>query len=46
MDHMNLNTSDYQQVKTYVNLVLPGDHPDPTLLKVGDDFYIPLNKNW
>jgi beta-glucosidase len=26
--------------------VLPGDHPDPTLLKVGDDFYIPLNKNW
>ena len=29
----------YQQVKTYVNPVLPGDHPDPTLLKVGDDFY-------
>jgi beta-xylosidase len=29
----------YQNVKTYVNPVLPGDHPDPTLLKVGDDFY-------
>ena len=29
----------YQEVKTYVNPVLPGDHPDPTLLKVGDDFY-------
>lgn len=29
----------YQTVRTYVNPVLPGDHPDPTLLKVGDDFY-------
>lgn len=29
----------YNGVKTYVNPVLPGDHPDPTLLKVGDDFY-------
>jgi xylan 1,4-beta-xylosidase len=29
----------FQSVKTYVNPVLPGDHPDPTLLKVGDDFY-------
>lgn len=29
----------YSQVKTYVNPVLPGDHPDPTLLKVGSDFY-------
>ncbi|GAA4917926.1 family 43 glycosylhydrolase [Mucilaginibacter defluvii] len=29
----------YQSVKTYVNPVLPGDHPDPTLLKVGEDFY-------
>ncbi len=29
----------YKEVKTYVNQVLPGDHPDPTLLKVGDDFY-------
>ncbi len=29
----------YQSVRTYVNPVLPGDHPDPTLLKVGDDYY-------
>jgi beta-xylosidase len=35
-----IDSSDYyNQVKTYVNPVLPGDHPDPTLLKVGDDFY-------
>ncbi len=36
------NTADksfYNEVKTYVNPVLPGDHPDPTMLKVGDDFY-------
>jgi beta-xylosidase len=31
--------SDYQHVNTYVNPVLPGDHPDPTLLKMGEDFY-------
>jgi len=30
----------YQSVLTYVNPILPGDHPDPTLLKVGDDFYM------
>lgn len=29
----------FQSVRTYVNPVLPGDHPDPTLLQVGDDFY-------
>ena len=29
----------YQEVITYTYPVLPGDHPDPTLLKVGDDFY-------
>lgn len=29
----------YNQVSTYVNPVLPGDHPDPTLLKIGKDFY-------
>jgi xylan 1,4-beta-xylosidase len=29
----------YSAINTYVNPVLPGDHPDPTLLKVGDDFY-------
>ncbi len=33
------SSSFYQTVRTYVNPVLPGDHPDPTLLKVGDDFY-------
>jgi Beta-xylosidase len=31
--------NNYKSVNTYVNPVLPGDHPDPTLLKVGDDFY-------
>jgi beta-xylosidase len=31
--------SNCQHVNTYVNPVLPGDHPDPTLLKVGEDFY-------
>lgn len=31
--------SPFQYETTYVNPVLPGDHPDPTLLKVGDDFY-------
>lgn len=34
-----VDKSFYQEVKTYVNPVLPGDHPDPTLLKVGDDYY-------
>ena len=34
-----LDKSFYQEVKTFTNPVLPGDHPDPTLLKVGDDFY-------
>jgi xylan 1,4-beta-xylosidase len=29
----------YNFQETYVNPVLPGDHPDPSLLKVGDDFY-------
>ena len=29
----------YNTVETYTNPVLPGDHPDPTLLKIGDDFY-------
>jgi xylan 1,4-beta-xylosidase len=33
------STSFFSTVKTYVNPVLPGDHPDPTLLKVGRDFY-------
>lgn len=25
--------------ETYMNPVFPGDHPDPTLTKIGDDFY-------
>lgn len=29
----------YQKVNTYINPVLPGDHPDPTMIRVGDDFY-------
>lgn len=29
----------YSEVTTYMNPVLPGDHPDPTMLRVGDDFY-------
>ena len=33
------DNSDFRQVNTYGNPVLPGDHPDPILLKVGDDFY-------
>jgi len=39
MAQENPDKSYYQQVNTYVNPVLPGDHPDPTLLKVGDNFY-------
>jgi len=35
----NYDKSFYQEVKTYVNPTLPGDHPDPTLLKVDNDFY-------
>jgi beta-xylosidase len=30
----------YSQVKTYLNPVLGGDHPDPTMVKIGDDFYM------
>lgn len=26
-------------VDTYVNPVIPGDHPDPTLTRIGDDYY-------
>ncbi|MFA9391119.1 MAG: family 43 glycosylhydrolase [Prolixibacteraceae bacterium] len=29
----------FQKVKTYINPILPGDHPDLTLFKDGDDFY-------
>lgn len=33
------DTALYNHVSTYINPVLPGDHPDPTLLRVGEDFY-------
>lgn len=33
------SASFYNEVKTYVNPVLPGDHPDPTLFRKGKDFY-------
>ena len=39
MAQINEDKSNYLQVNTYVNPVLPGDHPDPTLLRVGSDFY-------
>jgi xylan 1,4-beta-xylosidase len=38
-DPGNNTSAYYDDVKTYMNPVLPGDHPDPTLLKVGEDFY-------
>jgi xylan 1,4-beta-xylosidase len=25
--------------QTYINPIIPGDHPDPTLTKIGDHFY-------
>jgi len=34
------NTAEnYNSVHTYVNPVLPGDHPDPTLFQLDNDFY-------
>jgi len=29
----------YRSVMTFMNPVLPGDHPDQTLMRVGNDFY-------
>ncbi|MCF7885778.1 MAG: family 43 glycosylhydrolase [Candidatus Marinimicrobia bacterium] len=26
-------------LKTFINPIIPGDHPDPTLTKIGDNFY-------
>lgn len=34
-----LLTGGVQAQSTYVNAVIPGDHPDPTLTRVGDDYY-------
>ena len=28
-----------EELKTYINPVIPGDHPDPTLTQIGNDFY-------
>jgi len=36
---INAVKENYNHVHTYVNPVLPGDHPDPTLFQMGDDFY-------
>jgi beta-xylosidase len=30
----------YRAVETFLNPVLPGDHPDPTLVRRGTDFYV------
>jgi len=32
-------TKSVAQATTYLNPVIPGDHPDPTLTKIGNDFY-------
>lgn len=29
-----------RQVRTYTNPILPGFHPDPSILRVGEDFYL------
>ncbi len=29
----------YRQVRTFINPIMPGDHPDLTLFRDGDDFY-------
>ena len=34
-----LLTSGASAQSTYVNAVIPGDHPDPTLTRIGDDYY-------
>ena len=30
----------YRRVMTFINPVMPGDHPDQTLMRVGNDFYV------
>jgi O-glycosyl hydrolase/beta-xylosidase len=39
LNAQNLPAEAFQQVETYINPVMPGDHPDLTLFKDGDDFY-------
>jgi beta-xylosidase len=36
---MNLGFGQSPSFKTYMNPVIPGDHPDCTLSKIGNDFY-------
>ncbi len=36
---MSASVNNLGSSTTFTNPVLPGDHPDPCLLKVGDDFY-------
>ncbi len=36
---VNLLFAQSPSFETYVNPVIPGDHPDPTLTKIGDYFY-------
>lgn len=38
-ENEDVSLTAYQKVKTFVNPVMPGDHPDMTLFKDGDDFY-------
>ncbi len=36
---VNLSFGQSPSFQTFVNPVIPGDHPDPTLTKIGDNFY-------
>jgi xylan 1,4-beta-xylosidase len=36
---INVSFSQSSSFQTFVNPVIPGDHPDPTLTKIGDYFY-------
>jgi xylan 1,4-beta-xylosidase len=35
-----ISTSLFAQPKGFVNPIIPGGHPDPSICRVGDDFYI------
>jgi alpha-N-arabinofuranosidase len=35
-----ISTSLFAQQKGFVNPIIPGGHPDPSICRVGDDFYI------
>ncbi|HPR60962.1 MAG TPA: family 43 glycosylhydrolase, partial [Prolixibacteraceae bacterium] len=38
-DENGFPSTAYTQVKTFINPIMPGDHPDMTLFKDGDNFY-------